>query len=52
MIRVRITEHTTTDDPYCVVESLDGSKSGEFFGSIEDFRAENPSIEIVEEVWS
>jgi len=49
---VIITEHTTGDEPFCVVESPDGSKSGEFFGSIEEFRADYPDVIIVEEVWS
>lgn len=51
-MRAKITEHTTTDDPYCEVESVDTGDVAEFFGSIDEFKALYPSVEIVEEIWS
>jgi hypothetical protein len=53
MKNVIITEHTTTDDPYCNVVNADNpTQFGDYFGSIEDFREQYPDIAIVEEVWS
>lgn len=51
-MEVILTEHTTTDDTYCVVESPDGSNSGEFFGSIDEFRSAYPDVVVIEERWS
>lgn len=53
MTRVKITEHTTTDDTYCEVENLDTGETGEWFGDIESFKAEvaEPLGFTVEEVW-
>ena len=51
-MRVRITEHTTTEEFMCVIEDVDGDESWDWFGNIEEFKHHNPYIEIVEEVWS
>lgn len=50
-MKVRITEHTNSDEPWCIVDAIDGTSTGEFYGSIEEFRERWPDIEIVEEVW-
>lgn len=52
-MRARITEHTTTEDAFCVVEEVGGQgRTGEFHGTISEFRHLNPHVEIVEEIWS
>lgn len=53
--RLRVTEHTTGEEPFCEVENLATRQVGEFFGSLDEFRsevAEREGFVIVEEVWS
>lgn len=49
---VTITEHTTENDVFCVVESVNGcaGANGTFIGDIETFRIDFPNIVIFEEI--
>ena len=53
MHRLIVTEHTTTDDPYCTIADADGvHPTGEFYGSLDEFRATiagRTDVRIVEE---
>ena len=54
-VNIRITEHTTTDDPYCVVENVDTGESGEWYGDAESFVtkvAKPKGMNVIETVWS
>ena len=54
MARIIVTEHTTTDEPYCTIEDADTADTGEFLGSLEEARemAKKHGDEIVSEIWS
>jgi hypothetical protein len=51
-MKIRITEHTTTDDPYCEVTNLATGEVGDWYGDAESFIAEiaTPHGMTVEEI--